>query len=212
MTKFSMIIPTMWVIESFNQTIKEYLKSNLIDEIIIIDNKPNSRPKLPIDDRIKILSKGHNIFVNPAWNWGVKEAKNDNLIFANDDVILIDIDKLLYEIVINKFPIIGVSIDDVNDTEGIHIEQVYDPMKRGFGCFFYINKSNYIFIPDDLKIFYGDTILYNSSIERYIFKTKNFKFQLSKTIKSDSKLISLIENYDKPIFNEKYKKLYQFNK
>ena len=207
-----MIIPTMWVVKSFNDSIKEYLKSELIDEIIIIDNKPESRPKLPTDNRIKILTKGYNIFVNPAWNWGVKESKNDNLIFANDDVILIDVDRLLNEIITNKFPIIGVSIDEVNNTDGINIERVFGPMKRGFGCFFYINRLNYIFIPDELKIFYGDLILYNSTNERYVFKTKKFKYQLSKTIKSDNNLISLIENSDKPLFNEKYKKIYQFNK
>ena len=121
-----MIIPTMWVVESFNDSIKEYLKSELIDEIIIIDNKPESRPKLPTDNRIKILTKGYNIFVNPAWNWGVKESKNDNLIFANDDVILIDVDKLLNEIITNKFPIIGVSIDEVNNTDDINIEKYLD--------------------------------------------------------------------------------------
>ena len=42
-----------------------------------------------ITDKIKLITKGHNIFVNPAWNWGVEVSKNENLVILYSKVLKI---------------------------------------------------------------------------------------------------------------------------
>jgi len=60
--QYSVIIPTMWKSKCLDEMIPLYDK--YVDEIIIIDNNPEEKRKLK-SDKIKILSKGHNIYVNP---------------------------------------------------------------------------------------------------------------------------------------------------
>ena len=84
----SIIIPTMWIPSLFCDAITEYLLSSIIDEIIIIDNNPQSRPLLPTNEKLIVLTRNINIYVNPAWNWGVSVAKNENIILINDDIFI----------------------------------------------------------------------------------------------------------------------------
>ena len=68
---YTVIIPTMWVnVTLLEKMICIYNQSNYINEIIIIDNNPIDKIKLDFK-KVKILTKNKNIYVNPAWNWGV---------------------------------------------------------------------------------------------------------------------------------------------
>ena len=46
-SKFSIIIPTMWKSDFLSDSISNYITSDLIDEIIIIDNDPTKKINLP---------------------------------------------------------------------------------------------------------------------------------------------------------------------
>ena len=37
--------------------------------------------------KVQRLEQDNNIFVNPAWNLGVEQAKNENICICNDDVL-----------------------------------------------------------------------------------------------------------------------------
>lgn len=198
----------MWRCDLFKSALNEYINSEFIDDIIIIDNDPTKKFDLPKNNKIKYLTKGHNIFVNPAWNWGVSESKNENLIIANDDVKIQNLDSILKKICELDYEIIGLDYENINKKSEISIIKSEGEMKRGFGCFFLINKKNYIQIPEELKIFYGDIILYNSLTSRYKFSSTGISIELSKTIKNTKGSIEVIENSDKPLFKKKFSKIY----
>ena len=162
-SKFSIIIPTMWKSDFLSDSISNYITSDLIDEIIIIDNDPTKKINLPKNDKIKYLTKGHNIFVNPSWNWGVKYSKNENLLIINDDLHIKDITSILKKLSECQFDFVGLDYKNLNAGNGIVIKQKKDDMTNGFGCFLFIKKSKYIIIPEDIKIWFGDRILFNSS-------------------------------------------------
>jgi hypothetical protein len=206
MEKFSVIIPTMWKTEILKCSISEYVKSELIDEIIIIDNDPSSKFDVGNSKKIRHISEGENIFVNPSWNWGVKESKNENLIFANDDVCIENLDLILEKFNETDLDIIGLDGDKVNSSTNIVLDKPKGNMPKGFGYFFHLKKKNYIKIPEDLKIFYGDIILYNSLKNRFTFYCDKITMQKSVT----SHLFNdHFINFDKPIFKQKYEKIYQ---
>lgn len=59
-----------------------------VSEIIVIDNslkglEHNSK-------KLKVIIPSENLFVNPSWNLGVKEAKNELVALLNDDIIIPD--------------------------------------------------------------------------------------------------------------------------
>ena len=160
MKNFTIIIPTMWIPSTFKDSIDELLKSKIINEIIIIDNDPNSKSRINIkDNRVRILTKGKNIFVNPAWNWGVRESRNSNIILLNDDIVIKNIDDILIEINKKDYNIIGLDFDNINLNNGIIIREKKEAMKIGFGFFIFIKRECYIYIPEDIKIWFGDNIL-----------------------------------------------------
>ena len=78
-TKYSIVIPTLWKSNRTKKLIKDLNDCQYVDEIIIIDNTgTEERDTLPtIYPKLRMVSKGENIYVNPAWNWGIELAKND---------------------------------------------------------------------------------------------------------------------------------------
>ena len=199
--KFSIIVPTMWIPEKFTEAIKKYLKSSLVQEIIIIDNNPSQRPILPKDDRIKILTKGYNIFVNPAWNWGVQTSKMENLIILNDDLVIENIEDILIELQKTCFDFVGLDFENLNKENKVQITKKEKGLTKGFGCFMFIRKKNYHYIPDNLRIWYGDNILFSKNTNIGKISFDNVEISLSKTIKKVIGSIEIIET-DKKNYNE----------
>lgn len=206
MDKFSVIIPTMWKCDILKLAIKEYNKSKFIDEIIIVDNDPQSKFEIEHSEKIKYLSEGKNIYVNPAWNWGVVESKNEHLIFANDDICINDLDSILIKFCDIDLEIIGLDGNNINSNLGFKIKHSIGSIPKGYGYFFHLKKSNYIPIPNDLKIFYGDVILYNSLKKRYTFYYDNIILKKSVT---SNLFIDEYHNSDRPNFKNKYEKIYR---
>lgn len=206
MSKFSVIIPTMWIPKTFLESINEYLKSSYVDEIIIIDNNPNFRPNLPENDKIKLITKGYNIFVNPAWNWGVKISKNENLIIANDDLFFSDVETVLHNLNNCDYDLVGLNYKNLNSGNGVLIESIKGDMESGFGCFLFLKKHNYFEIPESFKIWYGDRILFNNNSKIGVISLDNVKITLSETIKSSnnfSKITELERIASKTFFKKK---------
>lgn len=192
-SKFSIIIPTMWKSDFLSDSISNYITSDLIDEIIIIDNDPTKKINLPKNDKIKYLTKGHNIFVNPSWNWGVKYSKNENLLIINDDLHIKDITNILKKLSECQFDFVGLDYKNLNTGNGIVIKQKKDDMTNGFGCFLFIKKSKYIIIPEDIKIWFGDRILFNSISNKGEISFDNIQIELSKTVKSSKHFTDIID-------------------
>lgn len=84
---FSVIIPTMWYSDRIIRNLSNLNDCEWVGEIILIDNNPSLKPKEIPFSKVKYLTKGDNIFVNPSWNWGVEESKYQNICISNDDVV-----------------------------------------------------------------------------------------------------------------------------
>jgi len=194
MNKFSIIIPTMWFSSKLECLIEELIKSELVEEIIIIDNNTLSNNKTKIvSEKLKVLSQKENIFVNPAWNLGVEISKNENIIISNDDLCITNINKVLLEILNTNFDFIGLDYQNINNNDGVIITKTSGGMTKGFGCFMFIKKNKYIKIPENIKIWFGDTILYNNIENKGKLSCDNFTIELSKTIKSMSNSLETIK-------------------
>lgn len=150
------------------------------EEIIIIDNNPKKR--LFYDPKVKYLTKGHNVFVNPAWNWGAREATGEYLIIANDDVIIPRLGEVLTAFERSNYDIIGVDVRRCHTDKQPEILPAFQ-MPWGWGCFMIMRKSAYCPIPEQFKIWFGDNILFMGNHRRGSFGGVRLITEMSETLK-----------------------------
>lgn len=197
MKKYSVIIPTMWKSNYLHTMLEIYKNSQYIDEIIIIDNDTTNRYNILENEKLKILTKNKNIYVNPAWNWGVKESSNENIVIANDD-ILINTEQLnkLFDIIdpiLRDKIVIGPhesSFNSINEFTEIKLDNSVKNFTYGWGTFMILTKKSYVEIPESLLIAFGDNIQHSNN-EPYKFIGVNIKTPMSTTLRSDSFLFNL---------------------
>jgi glycosyltransferase involved in cell wall biosynthesis len=213
----SIIIPTLWQSDCIYETIRDFTYCDLEGmELIIIDNA-NSSYKF-YANRLTMVKQPENIFVNPAWNLGVEMAKNDTICLLNDD-ITINL-KTLYANV-SRFPEYGMIGFDANrnltqtlnnDDEVWELEET-TCRSLGFGCMMIMPKAYYEPIPSDLKIYFGDDMLYwlnKDFFKRKVYNIPNLKAigELSKTSRPyEPQLQVEVHHFDRIIneLQQKYK-------
>lgn len=194
MVKYSIIIPTLWKSNRTHTLIEDLLECQYVDEIIIIDNSGTEEcDKLStIHSKLRMVSKGENIYVNPAWNWGIELAKNDLIALVNDDINFdTNVFGVIDENVLNQFGIVGMGEgnykEQIDDNKGPYLD-VWQPGVNdwGWGCMILLNKKNWIDIPEDIKIWYGDNIIkdINPSPKACL---RNFKVETEMSTTSDEK-------------------------
>ena len=153
----SVVIPTMWKPAIFPQLLESLLENDLIDDIVIVSN---ANPSFTIsNDKIKIIQQEENIGVNPAWNIGVRLAKNQTIVILNDDFL---VDSSFFEEALkikSKHGMVSINFDPSED----HIVEI-TKRSNGLGCCFMMEKSDYVEVPLDLKIFYGDDWLFTNCL------------------------------------------------
>lgn len=176
---FSIIIPTMQKdVEILNKLIFELDNSNLVDEILIIDN--STKGFLSNSKKVRVIVPKKNLFVNPAWNLGVREAKNKIVGIFNDDILL----PLNFIEEVNNFiqktpdfGIIGLDSTYMRNYEKKDFETypnnsklTFRPFKKTiyteyFGSAFFIKKENYYEIPKNIKVWCGDNYLLKKNLD-----------------------------------------------
>jgi hypothetical protein len=163
MGKFSIVIPTLWKSNRTKKLLSDLNECEYVDEIILIDNTLTDITDNVVG-KIRTVSFGENIYVNPAWNWGIHNAKNASVALVNDDINfnpnifgLFDTDLLV------KFGIIGMGEGNYKslNIEGNPILEVWKPEINdwGWGCLIMLNRRYWMDIPNDIKIWYGDNII-----------------------------------------------------
>ena len=185
--KISVIVPTMWKFEPFLDFIAELVQQDNIGEVIIINNNINDTPVHAVltHPKIVMFNQEENIFVNPAWNLGVKHSRFDKLCILNDDLIF-DL-KLINKV--HKFltpgKLVGLSSGIVEYgqtplTDGsINFEYFTTQACYGLGCLMFITKQDWIDIPDAMKLYYGDNLIFDTMLYRFnqnYFITNMFHF------------------------------------
>ncbi len=168
--KYSIIIPTMYFhVEQLHEMLTVYNAIPSVGEILIINNDKAKEVYFPLS-KVRTIGNGVNKYVNPSWTFGVKEAKYDNIILANDDITIKGNLPLLLEHVsylLREGVIIGVG-EKCYENKISNIKIVERPifnktnMGYGFGVFMCIRKATFLNtpIPDDFLVWYGDHILY----------------------------------------------------
>lgn len=173
-SKLSVIIPTLQKdVSTLTNLVLTLTKDEIVDEILIIDN---SLKGYHFDnEKVRVITPKENLFVNPSWNLGVQEAKNEYICLANDDIkIPENLCTKVIENMKNEYGIIGIDesaiintrdekkneIIDINNIEPQIIERIKIEPTRfrclWFAIIMFFKKENYVPIPEDLKIFFGD--------------------------------------------------------
>lgn len=196
---FSIVIPTMWKSDLTTDLIYKYNSSELIKEIIIIDNNPTERKSFPRTSKIKIITNDKNNFVNPSWNLGYTLSKY-KVILSNDDIKIDNLEKILTLLNETKYDVVGVQIN--SNKSDIYIEEFNQEPTNNFGCFLYVKK--YTYIPEMYKIWAGDNFLIDNSEKVGILINSTISTTKSETLKKMNDLrVNVAENDRKLYLNRK---------
>lgn len=150
----------------------KFLDSPAIGELLMIDND-STRTRDFIHPKIRVLHRGSNMFVNPAWNLGVREAKYDQLCLMSDDIIFnphlfeemsayVTEEAGLFGMLSTCFVGASGSIDfdkrmTLRDCER---KNGFPRYWRMFGTLMFLHREAYKPIPSEFKILQGDGWLY----------------------------------------------------
>ena len=198
---FSVIIPTMWRSEKILSSVSDFLKCDLISEIIIINNNVGHELEIDFDSsKIKLLNQKENIYVNPSWNLGVETSINEHLLFVNDDVYIEDSCTLIKMFLDYDFDLIGFDKNNsnVNTVFEIKDHSGGSPRFPQYNTWFYMKKNKYVFIPDNILIWCGDGIQYTVNENRGVFTVPKVDFEMSKTLKTIPSLSWILYQNDRP--------------
>ena len=165
---YTIVIPTMWKRpDQLCAMLDRYSESDWISEILLIDNGGVDRSEVDPYTLVKVLNDGNNLFVNPSWNLGVANATCDKVILANDDITIPDLDWALLEIdvAINPGVLIGLDKNSfkqkrTGELGPVRVVKHEGGHEYGFGVFMAFYKESYIPIPEELKVWFGDSFLY----------------------------------------------------
>jgi Glycosyl transferase family 2 len=188
----SVIVPTMWLGKEFAIMLPKLLDHDKIGEVIIVDNDPYIKDlaapwfaSYSSNPKIKLIELEENIYVNPAWNLGVEKSQFDKLCIMNDDIEFdMDVFNLIYDSVTEQNGLIGPNGENKKHFYLRSPDMKLSPCNKitdGYGTLMFIHKKNYIKIPDEFKLDYGDVLIYdynavqkrqNYIIDKFCVKTK----------------------------------------
>ncbi len=188
--KYSVIIPTLWKSKRIHKLLWDLIKCDYVDEIILIDNAGKYFEYYEALDKVKLVQVKENIYVNPAWNLGIKIAKNELVALVNDDI---NFDTTIFGVItkdiLSEFGIIGQSEFNykANNSDEPILEKWAGKVRDwGWGCLIMFDKTNWIDIPGNIKIWYGDDFIFkcNPSTKSTL---KNFNIETEMSTTSDEK-------------------------
>lgn len=203
---FSVIIPTMWKSPRITKLITDLCNCDVVGEVIIIDNDMDADCPVNFSNphpKIEIEMMDKNIFVNPAWNYGAKRAKFDNLLICNDDV---NFDPSFLNIYddgsLANVGVIGMAFENykLKSDANIHLRAMKQ-RPYGWGCVMMIHKSKYVPIPSDLLIANGDDWLAQHAAP---FELHGLSLQSEISTTSRMEEFGLIQHTDNETYKLKY--------
>jgi len=187
--------------------LEKYQSCRYVGEVLIVNNhKSGYLQKIHTYSKVRVLNNGNNLFVNPSWNLGVKESKYDAVILANDDLIIADLCDLLEKItgIIQEGQIIGPSRNcflQKRKSKILPEFSIYssDDRDYGFGTFMIFMKDTYITIPEEMKVWFGDTFL-THKLDAYMFDGVDIQTPMRSTSKRVP--LNMIHETDKMIYDK----------
>lgn len=176
--KINIIIPTIMQsdINIFTYTLKELAKNRRVRRIIIIDNTYDQTCKLNnLSYKIHIINGADKkYYVNQAWNLGISMSSSEYYCLLNDDVLmhsnLIDEafsvldDKNISLLTVKTMN--NVNINEFDSDYASNVPATYTTDIPNFnrqGWIMFGRTKDWINIPPELKIFYGDDFIYREA-------------------------------------------------
>jgi len=157
----------------------------------LIDNDFKNQPKFNFTDYDKILvcKMSNNVFVNPAWNYGVFKSKSPLICLLSDDVYISEqIINYICSLDFTKIDIVGSysSDKDVLELQEIKVDKSINigSYHYGFGCAMFMRRTSYTQIPHLYKIWYGDDYLVHNSKNAFKIGICKDGLKFSETINS----------------------------
>ena len=201
---FSVIIPTMWRSPRIIKLVEDLCACEFVGEIIIIDNDTTEYRPLPLSAKYDIHLMAENIYVNPAWNYGVERAKYDNILICNDDINFNPAFLSIFDDSLQHVGVIGMAFENyqLKKDANIHLK-VMKQRPYGWGCIMLMHKSKYVAIPEDLLIANGDDWLAQNSTP-YELHGLSIQSEISTTTQLPE--FGMIQLNDNQTFLTKYKK------
>lgn len=196
--KLSILIPIFNNLEFTKQVLNSIEDNIFLDdyEIIILDNWSTDwtysflKDLIEENEKVTYIKLYDNIYVNPAWNRLAREAQWEYLLFLNNDITLFpDFDlKLITSHTAWKI-VCPFTKQYWNN------EPAYYQKSNINGTCFLLKKKDYVEIPNEMKLWYGDDILFRSLwvnwINEYIIhwwsQTLNKLPEVNKIIDNDAK-------------------------
>lgn len=220
MKKLSVVIPTLQKnVKLLNNLVNTLDTDSTVSEIIIIDN---STKGYQFDSKkLKVIIPKENLFVNPSWNFGVNEAKEEVVALLNDDITIPhDFCKNVVEKMNNQMGIVGFhrnfienipKVMPIPKTESLYLEKATGRCGFfGIAMFFY--KTSYIKIPDDIKIYWGDDWLFyqNKKNHRQNYFIAGQKIYHYGSLSSTDKSINPYSKEDSKLYRKYTRKWWQY--
>lgn len=158
----------MWRGKGFPDYLTRLSQIRIIQQVIIIDNNKEMRPRIDSQDpgKIQILEMDSNIFVSPAWNLGVSCSKGEVICLLNDDCPVKEhAFALAYALIMQDKDNIGIiGLDWHNQTGNLTISKVNQMQGHGFGSCMFLHHKNYVPIPNDMLIWYGGNVIFYTQL------------------------------------------------
>ena len=179
--QFSVVIPTLQRSGDLHAIVEQCAAHPLVAEVLVINNAP--APLEFESGKARVLDQGENIFVNPAWNLGAREARGEYLAIINDDVLFEDEALTHAHRALRRgmFGVIGPAQDGFNTAphgrRRVRVAPFFS-FKGSFGTFMCLRAEDYVPIPEEMKIWGGDDWLFlqqrkpNGVLAGYRFDTE----------------------------------------
>ena len=193
----------MWKSPRITKLIDDLCNCESVGEVIIIDNNPSESQPLPFNKKFALHLMAENIYVNPAWNYGVERAKYDNILICNDDI---NFDPAFLSIYddgsLANVGVIGMAFENykLKSDANIHLRAMKQ-RPYGWGCVMMIHKSKYVTIPSDLLIANGDDWLAQHAAP---FELHGLSLQSEISTTSQLPEFGLIQHTDNETYKIKY--------
>ena len=229
MNKISVVIPTLQKNPLFLKDLLHSLEhDDAVSEIIVIDN--SCRGLDFCSGKLKVIVPEANIFVNPAWNRGVREAREEIVALLNDDICIPDdFCSAVAKQMTPTMGILGMARDFVQNISpaspyyatlppsAVYLEPApYIAYNYGVAMFFH--KSAFVEIPDKILIWYGDHWIFEKARklgrQNYFISGVQIQHCTSSTSKSfiSSPLHKNDRKYYKKLMYNFFNRLFRFRR
>lgn len=159
--------------EMFRWSLLQACKSKLVNKIIVVDNTDDGSFNIVVD-KLHVIRNYENRYVNPAWNQAIEQCTSDMYVICNDDILVSSnvydiVDKALQD---DKIGLVTFNttlhgdistyeqqISNINYKDSTYSTNVPDGRQ---GWIMGGRVCDWIKIPDNIVIWFGDDFIYNT--------------------------------------------------